>query len=669
MDFSLSDKHSKEVEARRREAKRKLEEQRRDQKLQAAMETELKEREEQRLRELEQERQQAEAEARLNDGVRFRHRYRPVPVNRTDDRLTLPPSALEALEQQRALDGGVLTFAVVLPNGTLTHAGVAEFTAEEGTVGVPPRVALCLTKGAGLATLAAVEMVEVRFVRLPRAAKCTARLQPRGEGFHAGGIVAVRMDLQHILHESLRGHIALTEGDWLPIRHNGVTYELVVRDLTPEPKLALLDTELEVDIMPSEQTEAEIRAEEEARAEAERARQAEEEKEQERLRRAARKAASLPEEPAAGPDVVQILLRLPDGQRLQRRFAKSTLLGVVLDWVESEPSSHVTTEQFCLVQKWPGHCREIGSSESSKTLSEIGFARQEALFLQHLATEEQTSEPEVESAQVDNNGPAGTQSQDAQPIRLASRKQLQGGAAAPTVAVDAWTEAEQRAHEMLDQRLEGKVSPSHHVSEDPELEEVRGQELVDVFERLVAMGMKPQDAAAASKRFAPQLKELGEMGFGDWPRAVQLLDKYHGRLLRVANLLAEDQMTDEPTPMDVSPPSPPVPTPAPAQQEQTARKAMPPGLEAKFKELVAAGMKPAEAATTALRLLKEQASAPPPTETTPAVEPPAVTADGFSSQMAELVAMGFTDADRNAVLLRKYAGRMERVVNALCEPA
>ena len=38
------------------------------------------------------------------------------------------------------------------------------------------------------------------------------------------------------------------------------------------------------------------------------------------------------------------------------------------------------------------------------------------------------------------------------------------------------------------------------------------EELVPVFERLVALGMPPPKAAAASKRFAPQLKELAEMG-------------------------------------------------------------------------------------------------------------------------------------------------------------
>merc|ERR1719163_1311839 len=136
----------------------------------------------------------------MNDGVRFLQRLRPYPTDRADDKLVLPPSTLEALERQGALDGGVLTFTVALPPGPgktaggLTHAGVAEFVAEEGTVGVPPRVALCLTKGAGLDSLAAVGSVEVRYARLPRSAKSRVKFQPRGEGFHIGGKDAMRMD-------------------------------------------------------------------------------------------------------------------------------------------------------------------------------------------------------------------------------------------------------------------------------------------------------------------------------------------------------------------------------------------------------------------------------------------------------------------------------------------
>eukprot|EP00434_Breviolum_minutum_P038500 symbB.v1.2.034152.t1/scaffold4359.1/size40727/1 len=158
----------------------------------------------------------------------------------------------QELERQGVLEkGALLTFAVSLSSrtggGGSTHAGVAEFTAEEGTVGVPPRVALCLTKGSGLGTLDAVGQVEIRYVRLPRCRKSKVMFQPRGEGFHAGGMKVVSLDLEHVLLETLRGHTALTQGDWLPIRHQGQTYELMVRELEPETEMALIDTDLTVE--------------------------------------------------------------------------------------------------------------------------------------------------------------------------------------------------------------------------------------------------------------------------------------------------------------------------------------------------------------------------------------------------------------------------------------
>eukprot|EP00439_Symbiodinium_sp_Y106_P059998 s173_g8.t2 len=241
MDFDLANKHKKEVEQRRREAKRKLEEKKKEEEIRASLEQEQRDRELRRLQQAEEDRKRAEAERQLNEGIRYCMRLRPYPSSRTDDKLELPPSALEDLERQGALEKGtLLTFAVSLPDHPAarlagaapasgsTHAGVAEFTAEEGTVGVPPRVALCLTKGAGLQTLDAVAQVEVRYVKLPRCSKSLVKLQPRGEGFHAGSMKVVSLDLEHVLLETLRGHTALSQGDWLPIRHQGQTYDLLV---------------------------------------------------------------------------------------------------------------------------------------------------------------------------------------------------------------------------------------------------------------------------------------------------------------------------------------------------------------------------------------------------------------------------------------------------------
>merc|ERR1712129_672472 len=88
------------------------------------------------------------------------------------------------------------------------------------------------------------------------------------------------------------------------------------------------------------------------------------------------------EEPPSSPDVVQIQLRLPSGSRLMRRFPRSATLQAVLDWIESEPTAYAQPNAFRVVQKWPGHCRELGPADAQQTLGDLGFTRQEALFFQ-----------------------------------------------------------------------------------------------------------------------------------------------------------------------------------------------------------------------------------------------------------------------------------------------
>merc|ERR1719277_1535248 len=117
MDFDLAKRHSREVEQRRREAKRKLEQQRRDEQQRTTMEQEQREREEARLREEQEARIRAEREALQNDGVHYIARLTPYPSARTDDKLELPPSALEVLDRQGAIGAGeLLTFRVSVPS-------------------------------------------------------------------------------------------------------------------------------------------------------------------------------------------------------------------------------------------------------------------------------------------------------------------------------------------------------------------------------------------------------------------------------------------------------------------------------------------------------------------------------------------------------------------------
>lgn len=665
MDFDLASKHKREVEQRRKEAKRKLDQQRKDDHQRATMEQEHREREEARLQEAEEERQRLEREALLNEGVRYLARLRPYPSSRTDDKIELPPSALQELERQGALERGtLLTFQVALPSiatkvgvavssGSTgrTHAGVAEFTAEEGTVGVPPRVALCLTKGCGLDSLQSVSQVEVRYVRLPRPSKSRVKFQPRGQGFHAGGLKKVRIDLEHVLQESLRGHTALTEGDWLPIRHDGYTYELVVRELEPDSSIALIDTDLTVEVLPSEQTEADLLAEEERKAQEEAAIRETAMKEATRLERARMCALSLPPEPEAGPDTVLLLVRLPNGSRLQRRFGRAERLEQALAWVESEPSSFVEPGCFRLVQKWPGHCRELGPNEASETILALGFAKQEALFLQTLGPE-----PPQDLPSSAENIP------DVSVIGIGGTSSASGSSKlAPS---GAWAAAEERAHEALDRRLNGEGTPTATISAQPDLAECTGTELVAVFERLVALGMQPEKAAVASKRFAAQLRELGDMGFENWLEAVDLLERYGGRLLRVANLLSEQAASGTDITIGSSSSVPPSTTKAQVSSAPKPAAATPTALPkeivaAKFQELIATGISPTEAAARAIQIVRESLMAEEPSSAASVGLP-------FQQQLVELAAMGFTDEERNRSLLRKYAGRMERVIEGLC---
>jgi len=330
------------------------------------------------------------------------------------------------------------------------------------------------------------------------------------------------------------------------------------------------------------------------------------------VERAQQKALALGPEPEAGPDVVQLLLRLPDGSRLKRRFARADALSQVLDWVESEPSSYVRPGEFRVVQKWPGHCRELGPAEAEETLSSLGFSRQEALFLQHLgeeaAPEDVPDPPELQGSGAEDRGL---------------------GAAAPALTDPGlggeWAAAEERAHEALDRRLEGREgTPTAAARNEPELGEIRGTELVEVFHRLVALGMRPPEAAIAAKKYAAQLKELGEMGFENWVEAVRLLDRYGGRLLRVANLLSEQAAgAGEAT------------LPAPAALEQADAPASPQQAE------------PAPAL---------------PAQDSGEVGGPLA---GDEEKLRELASMGFVDEGWNRALLRKYAGRLERVIEAL----
>ncbi len=247
-------------------------------------------------------------------GVDFDEKLQVVeePHDRPGDKIRLPPSAL-----QRLTDSGAampMTFEVTGSTGRITHGGVLEFTAEEGTVALPSKVLRCLeadveyqspptspasrsksgshgvedasppsaaatpaeegdaamdedydagaavaagSGGGSLSTAAA--KAAARAALLPPVGSVSVRFRQIAKGTFAKLMPSKGdfMDIpQHreLLESQIRsqGHTTLTVGDSIHIDAAGVMHTLTVADLKPARAVSLLDTDLTVDIVPPE---------------------------------------------------------------------------------------------------------------------------------------------------------------------------------------------------------------------------------------------------------------------------------------------------------------------------------------------------------------------------------------------------------------------------------
>ncbi|KDP25236.1 hypothetical protein JCGZ_20392 [Jatropha curcas] len=124
-------------------------------------------------------------------------------------------------------------------------------------------------------------------------------------------------------------------------------------------------------------------------AEAERKRKEEEEARERAAREAAEKEAalarireekalSLGAEPDKGPDVTQVLVRLPTGQRKERRFHNTATIQSLYDYVDSLGLLEVET--YSLVSNFPRVT--YGSEKLSLSLKEAGLHPQASLFVE-----------------------------------------------------------------------------------------------------------------------------------------------------------------------------------------------------------------------------------------------------------------------------------------------
>lgn len=383
-------KWKKEEQRRRDQAKRKLQTEHLKraaaEKARRELEAIQAQKRQERLEEAARAEDRALEEERLTGGIKYLQQLRPVPTVNDGDKITLPVSALEELNPQNAHELGVFTFALSYRNDDdasmqLTHAGVLEFVAEEGTVGLPPKVAASLFRSANGSTRQLPDAIQVKFVRLEKGK--FASLQPRGAGFGDREI-----DFKKILERSLKAHTTLTVGDVLFVRHGKETFEVLVAELQPESAVNILNTDLEVALLPSEAIAnakaIERKREEAIAAAAARALEAASEKE----RRKAEKFASLALEPAAEePNQVRIALRMPGGVQQTRRFSRDHTLGRVFDLVEAVTGEPASSFQFAA--SFPR--RVFGIDACDKTLQDLGLnGRQEVLFVESIAAEADT---------------------------------------------------------------------------------------------------------------------------------------------------------------------------------------------------------------------------------------------------------------------------------------
>ncbi|XP_059661103.1 uncharacterized protein LOC132307388 [Cornus florida] len=258
MDFELRrarEKLEKEQTERKEKARLKLQRERK------SKQEAIKQRESieaaQRSRRIEAAEAQLKADQEMEEsllagrGLMFYRVLEAVPYQGNGDKIKLPPSCFTDLSEQGAFDKGPIHFRLTLihkevpsdvkdddrQNHKTTHAGVLEFTAEEGSVGLPPHVWGNLFPAEAPET----SLVEIRYVWLPKGAY--AKLQPNEFGFS---------DIPNhkaVLETSLRQHATLSQDDVLTVKHGALEYHLRVLELKPSSSVSVLETDIEVDVV------------------------------------------------------------------------------------------------------------------------------------------------------------------------------------------------------------------------------------------------------------------------------------------------------------------------------------------------------------------------------------------------------------------------------------
>lgn len=626
------------------EAKKKLEEKKRIEMMTKSFE----EKEKQRKEQIAKEKVKLQEEIENNGGVYYSVELTPVPLANSSssletDRIKLPPSALEnVLIKQDALKASSFSSPVLFELSLLdlnnrkvvirkTHAGVSEFTAEEGTVGIPIKTAMSLTQDVG-----GLDFLEsnnnpkilVKYKVLDRYPKIVATFQPKGYGFHEKGEKEVSIDLKSTLERVLQNHMALTQGDIVPLRHNGKTFHLQVKSLEPDTALCIRDTEVQVDFLPSEQAEKEIELRKKIEA---MKRKSQEEEERLRHARKERIRKIIPfqqQQQGTGQPTINIQVRYGNtgvsastntqaSNKIQSSFPKTVPLKAIFDWValsliDIEPPIGSLKKQMDLGLDYefqlvnvisPGNRLTLKPTGdyAMQSLESYGIKSSSSFFLEYIDPNTDNSILFGESSESS----ASSSDMEVEPPRV------------PSTGIGLWRKAFEDAEKGTDVDISTYVASSSSEDEAPLV--LSEEEKTKMLNDLRGRNVTPFNALMAIQKFARQLIELENMGFIPDTRAIELLTKYQGRTERVVNILSEEQL--------------------------------------KYQSALTQSQKQQEDEGTAVTQRNSVGNAE--------MEMDNKSSEGYDKELEILHGVGLVDDSRSIMLLKKYNRDVEKVINIL----
>lgn len=170
--------------------------------------------------------------------TRFEEQYHCYSVAYADkshleggDKILLPPSAFDTLARLQ-VDYPMLFRLESSDKGTLTHSGVLEFTAEEGSCYIPFWMMQNLLIEEG-------SVISVTNVSLPKAT--FVKLQPQHVDFLE--ITNPRAVLEH----ALRNFSCVTKGDVICVPFNSKNYHFELKEVKPKDAACIIETDCNVD--------------------------------------------------------------------------------------------------------------------------------------------------------------------------------------------------------------------------------------------------------------------------------------------------------------------------------------------------------------------------------------------------------------------------------------